>query len=125
MANDAQPKVDDKPAAAADTAPAGSVLLTEEGELTDKVSRPSNCPRLVSKLTRELHAHQFYALLATVFNRYATFPTSGGEDEGEDALVKAKTGSMGRPEMNAFAKATNGQGARMLPTRESAEMLRP
>ncbi|BGP53704.1 hypothetical protein JCM8202_003635 [Rhodotorula sphaerocarpa] len=87
MTDDAHPKANDKSAVAADTAPAGSVLLTEEGELTDK----------------------FYALLATVFNRYATFPTSGGEDEGEDALVKAKTGSMGRPEMNAFAKATNGQ----------------
>lgn len=112
MTDDAHPKANDKSAVAADTAPAGSVLLTEEGELTDKVSRPSSCPSFVSKLTRELHAHQFYALLATVFNRYAKFLTSGGEDEGEDALVKAKTGSMGRPEMNAFAKATNGQGAR-------------
>ncbi|KWU44998.1 hypothetical protein RHOSPDRAFT_33539 [Rhodotorula sp. JG-1b] len=69
-------------AAAPDAAP--SVLLTEEGELSDK----------------------FYEILQTVFLKHAKFPESVADEQ--DPLKRAKAGSMGRTEMNAFAKATNG-----------------
>ncbi|GAA5883773.1 hypothetical protein JCM3774_005669 [Rhodotorula dairenensis] len=61
-----------------------SLLLTAEGELSDK----------------------FYAILQAVFLRHAKFPDSVAAEE--DPLKRAKAGSMGRAEMNAFANATNG-----------------
>ncbi|GAA5978644.1 hypothetical protein JCM10908_004433 [Rhodotorula pacifica] len=76
----------DKPTASTTTASeaTSSLLLTEEGELSDK----------------------FYDILQTVFLKHAKFPESAAEEK--DPLKCAKAGSMGRAEMNAFAKATNG-----------------
>lgn len=43
-----------------------------------------------------------------MFLKHAKFPESVADEQ--DPLKRAKAGSMGRTEMNAFAKATNGSG---------------
>lgn len=43
-----------------------------------------------------------------MFLKHAKFPDSVADEQ--DPLKRAKAGSMGRTEMNAFAKATNGSG---------------
>lgn len=44
-----------------------------------------------------------------MFLKHAKLPESVADEQ--DTLKRAKAGSMGRTEMNAFAKATNGSGA--------------
>ncbi|TNY19925.1 hypothetical protein DMC30DRAFT_399167 [Rhodotorula diobovata] len=81
-------------AAATAEAPLNALFFTAEGDLTDK----------------------FYSTLRAVFLKFAKLPADPTDGEAapeaeEDDEAKAKRAAMGREEMNAFSKATNGEGA--------------
>ncbi|GAA5922464.1 hypothetical protein JCM3775_005738 [Rhodotorula graminis] len=83
-------QVDKADAAPPPEVPLNPVFFTAEGDLTDK----------------------FYETLRTVFLKYAKTPAAtGAAIDGEATLddeAKARKAGMGREQMNAFSKATNG-----------------
>jgi len=56
---------------------------------------------------------QFYETLRAVFLKYAKVPAAAAEEGAAplDNEAKARKASLGREQMNAFSKATNGAGA--------------
>ncbi|BGP29831.1 hypothetical protein JCM10296v2_001577 [Rhodotorula toruloides] len=64
-----------------------SVLLTEEGELSDKL----------------------YDILHEVFLRFAKLPKTEAAAKLKDEKEKVKLATLGRDEINAFSRATNGK----------------
>ncbi|BGP05796.1 hypothetical protein JCM10049v2_001609 [Rhodotorula toruloides] len=64
-----------------------SVLLTEEGELSDKL----------------------YDILHEVFLRFAKLPETEAAAKLKDEKEKVKLATLGREEINAFSRATNGK----------------
>ncbi|BGO97467.1 hypothetical protein RTBOTA2_001783 [Rhodotorula toruloides] len=64
-----------------------SVLLTEEGDLSDKL----------------------YDILHEVFLRFAKLPETEGAAKVKDDKGKVKLATLGREEINAFSRATNGK----------------
>lgn len=89
-----------------------SVLLTEEGDLSDKVRFCSHLGWISRKAHRTpFFRSQLYDILHTVFLRFAKLPETENATKLKDEREKVKLATLGREEMNAFSRATNGNGA--------------
>lgn len=96
-------------------APAAAVepLLSEDGDITDKVRHAPAHRNPRSKLT-SLPCTQFEAVLQQVFRRYAsTLPSASSPDPTPTAStdIFSNTVTLSRSDLNRFASDTNGQRA--------------